>query len=174
VLTKPKKIITDFSIILKQRYHINFDSGDITHELWKAPVKISELNLKSNKGAVYVFSLTERSKAPAGPNRVLKVGMVGPKSIARFRHQHYKPGSANSTLAGTIRSFKILWDYIGISEGSKQQIDFGQWLIDYTDRDHFFMPKTVLKTDLDDILGIDLLCTFEYYLKGIFGPVFEG
>lgn len=174
MLTEPKKLITDFSTILKQRYYLNFDPGEITHELCRAPVKISELNLKSNKGAVYVFSLTERSKAPAGPNRVLKVGMVGPKSIARFRYQHYKPGSANSTLAGSIRSFKILWDYIGIGEGNKQQIDFGQWLIDNTDRDHFFMPKTVLKTDLNGNLGILPLDTFEYYLKGIFGPVFEG
>ena len=171
MLTEPKKLITDFSITLKQRYRLNFDPGDITHELCKAPVKISELNPKTNKGAIYVFSLTERSKAPAGPNRVLKVGKVGPKNTYRFRGQHYKLGSANSTLHKSIRSLKILWDYIGIGEGSSRQIDFEQWLIDHTDRDNFFMPDIVLKTTSHNI---ELLGTFEYYLRGILGPVFEG
>ena len=171
MLTEATEFIADFSMILKNRCHIEFDPGEISHETCRAPVQLNKLNLKPGKGAVYVFSLTEKSKAPAGPNRVLKVGRVGPKSLPRFRHQHYKPGSANSTLAGSIKSLKILWDYIGIEESIIQQYDFGQWLIDHTDRDHFHMPKITLKINSQGIL---LLESFVDYLRGILGPVFEG
>lgn len=165
------KLIENFCLSLKHRYTINFKPERIYHELLKAPIQLNQLNLQTGKGAVYVFSLNKKSQAPAGPNRVLKVGKVGPNSLNRFRYQHYNPGSANSTLSGSISMLEILWDYIGIGENVSKEIDFGQWLIENTDRDHFHMEDITIKTNSQKIILID---SFEYYLRGILGPVFEG
>ena len=168
MLTKPINFITDFCMTLKERYNIDLDPGEISHERCKAPIQFHQLNLHPGKGAVYIFSLIGKSKASAGPNRVLKVGKVGPRNLKRFRYEHYKLGP--STLAGSIRMLRILWTFIGINSNINQQFDFGQWLIQNTDRDHFHMPKITLEGDG----RILLLGSFEYYLKGILGPVFEG
>src|SRR5207244_8735831 len=60
--------------------------------------------LPAGKCAVYVFSLCESAgkSCPEGPNRVLKVGNVGPNSNARFLSQHYNMNSSVSYLAQCI------------------------------------------------------------------------
>lgn len=169
MLANPGKIILDFCGALERGYHINLEPGEIIHELRKAPIRSENLNLMPGKGAVYVFSLTERANAPAGFDRVLKVGKVGPKNQNRFKYQHYRLGP--STLAGSIKALRILWDYIGVNKIAKRKTDIGHWLIENTDRDHFFMSNITLETNSQRVL---LLNSFEYYVKGILGPVFEG
>jgi len=171
VITEPKGILKNFLKSLKNGYGLKIKPIKITHELCKAPVDRRKLKLPPDKGAVYVFSLSELSMAPAGPNRVLKVGKVGSKSLARFKYQHYKPGSANSTLAGSIKRSNILWEYIGIRSNIDTKSDFGAWLIENTDRDHFLMDASAIKVGAQTIYPLEIL---EIYLKGILGPIFEG
>ena len=132
---------------------------EIDHELLIAPH--SPKDLPSGKAAVYVFSLPATCTAPAGPNRALKVGKAGPNSNNRFRYQHYKSGSANSTLAGAIENNPILLSYIGISRFPD---NLGNWIRENTDRDNFYV----------DGLRQDLLGFLEVYLKGRLGPIYEG
>jgi len=171
MLTNPETLLRNFLINLKAKYGLVIERDEIVHELCKAPVDKKKLKLPSGMGAVYIFSLSEGSTSPAGPNRALKVGKVGPNSLARFRYHHYKPGSANSTLAGSIKWSSILWEHIGLSGNANTKIDFGDWLIENTDRNHFFMDASGVFSDSKKFYPLDLL---EVYLKGILGPVFEG
>lgn len=159
MLINPDKLIDDFIDSFNRHSNIRIQRVIISHNLLEAPHM--PLSLPKGKCAVYVFSLTANSRYLAGPNRVLKVGKVGAKSAPRFQYQHYKRGSANSTLAGAIESNKILWDYIGIEHNIT---DFGEWLKNNTDRDHFFV----------DGQHYDIASRLEIYLKGVLGPVFEG
>ncbi len=112
-------------------------------------------------GAVYIFTLVESPQAKAPPNRALKVGKAGPNSNARFKYQHYKSGSAKSTLAGAIENNPLLWSYIGFPGVS---VDVGEWIRNNTDRDNFYIAEN--KKEIIDFL--------EIYFKAILGPVFEG
>jgi hypothetical protein len=142
---------------------ISAEDAGICHESVRAPHKPPP-KLPKGKCAVYVFSLATAHgrTCRAGPRRVLKVGKVGPNSHARFSHQHYKVGSARSTLADSLTTFRVLWPYLGIKDLPVD--DAGKWLQANTDRDHFFV----------DAGKPDLLSQLEVYLKGILGPVFEG
>lgn len=133
-----------------------------THELHLSPHKPPALPL--GKCAVYVFSLSGSygSRCPAGPNRVLKVGRVGPNSSARFSSQHYYPSSAPSNLAATLLKATILWPFLGITELSS--LDVAHWIKSNTDRDHFFLNAN----DNDELRHL------ERYIRGRLGPVFEG
>jgi len=171
MLIQPEGIIRNFLSNLKTKHGLEIEPSEITHELRKAPVDRKKLNLLPSKGAVYVFSLSGWSSAPAGPNRVLKVGKVGPKSLARFKYQHYKPGSANSTLAGSIKLSAILWEYLGLNPDTDEKADFGKWLLENSDRDHFFINNSPVEMGDKKIYPLGIL---EVYLKGVLGPVFEG
>ncbi|MBW2079027.1 MAG: hypothetical protein JRI71_16050 [Deltaproteobacteria bacterium] len=171
MLLHPEGLLEDFLRNLKSRHGFEIESSDLTHELCKAPIDQKKLRLLPAKGAVYVFSLSGCSKAPAGPNRVLKVGKVGSKSLSRFKYQHYNPGSANSTLAGSIKLSGILWEYIGFNSDTHETADFGKWLMGNADRDHFFVKDLPVEMGDKKIYPLELL---EIYLKGVLGPVFEG
>ena len=97
----------------------------IEYEVQPAPHRPHSLT--KGKCAVYVFSLSQAwgSACPAGPDRVLKVGMAGPNSNARFQSQHYNPNSAGSTVAGSLGRCKILWPYLGITKLTSE--DVGDW-----------------------------------------------
>lgn len=159
MIQNPAGIISGFIEALTNANNIRLKASDITHELIRAPHECPDLPKETC--AIYVFSLHSANSAPAGPNRVLKVGKAGPKTIARFKYQHYSAGSARSTLAGAIKNNKILWNYIGydISVGN---LDL--WLKDNTDRDHFFL----------NVQRQGLLSFLETYVRGLLGPVYEG
>jgi len=93
---------------------------------------------------------------------VLKVGRVGLRSGARFQYMHYNPGSAQSTVAGSLLKSKVLWRYLGITE--LNSINVGNWIREHTDRDHFYLEAE------DE----SLLAELERFLRGILGPAFEG
>ena len=121
-------------------------------------------SLRSGKGAVYVFSLSERwgERSPAGPHRVLKVGKVGANSNPRFQYQHYNPRSTRSSLASALLQNRVLWPYLGNPSISESNI--GDWVKEHLDRDHFFVAAA----------EADARSMLEVYLRARLGPVFEG
>ena len=159
MVAEPTRLIEEFVDAIREKCGIELASDAISHDGSVAPHRTHEL--PAGKGAVYVFTLPANAKAPAGPNRALKVGKAGPNSNARFRYQHYKSGTANSTLAGAIENNPILHQYIGLRETPE---DVGAWIKQGTDRDNFYVIG-----DRRDILGM-----LEVFLKGRLGPVFEG
>jgi len=156
MLTDPQSLIDDFISDLKSFIGLSAESSDISHDLWIAPHKAKDLPL--GMGAVYIFSLSPTIISKSGAGRVLKVGKAGPNSNPRFRYQHYKAGSAMSTLAGAIENNPLLWGYIGFSRGAI----VGDWIREKTDRNNFYFKDETL-------LGL-----FEVYAKARLGPVFEG
>lgn len=133
------------------------DRESITFDAWAAPH--TPKDLPPGKSAVYVFSLRSDATVPAGANRVVKVGKVGPTSNARFRYQHYSSRTVRSTLAGAIENNALLWGFIGYPGAGT---DTGAWLRDATDRNNFYFSD-------HSLTGM-----FEVYAKARFGPVYEG
>ena len=159
MIINPDLIIGGFISALKIAFGLRMEPHEIIHERLLAPHRYPDL--PSGKSAVYVFSLTDKSRTLAGPNRVLKVGRAGINSQQRFKFQHYKLGSAKSTLAGAVKNNRILYSYIGY-DTSLENLD--SWLRSNTDRDHFF-----LNPDRQNMLPL-----LEVYVRGILGPVYEG
>ena len=155
----PDRIIEDFCRALRGKCGVHADPGEIRHEYLPAPHVPGDL--PSGLGAVYVFTLPGSSEASAGPHRALKVGKVGPNSNARFRYQHYKSGSARSTLAGAIENNPLLFGFLGIDS---LPVNIGDWIRKNTDRDNFFVNGN----------RRTLLSPLEVYMKARLGPVFEG
>lgn len=133
----------------------------IKRDTWVAPHTAGDL--PSGKCAVYVFSIADAHgrTCPAGPNRVLKLGIAGPNSNARFRYQHYLALSAPSTLAGTLARARILWPYLGM-DGTRRgnRYELRDWIKANTDRDNFYL------SDRD----VALLPELERYIRGRCGP----
>lgn len=157
MLADPQSLIDDFVEDLCENVELSADKARITHDRWPAPHLAKDL--PPNSGAIYVFSLSSRSDAPAGAGRVLKVGKAGPNSNPRFRYQHYSSGSAKSTLSGAIENNPLLWRYIAFPG---QGTDVGSWIRDNTDRNNFYFKDK------------ELIGYFEVYAKARLGPVFEG
>jgi hypothetical protein len=134
----------------------------IRHEVHLAPHRSG--SLPAGCCAAYVFSVSESygRRCPAGSHRVLKVGKAGVNSNARFQSQHYNPGSAPSTLAGTLARSRILWPYLGIESLDEQKV--GAWIRENTDRDNFYL----------DVRDATLLGDLERYLRARLGPAVEG
>ena len=154
----PHRIIEDFCRALRKCGEC-VNPSEIGHEYLAAPHTAGDL--PSGRGAVYVFTLPVASTTPAGPNRALKVGKAGPNSNARFRYQHYKSGSAQSTLAAAIENNSLLFHFLGIDS---LPAEIGGWIRESTDRDNFFVNGNQPK----------ILSFLEVYMKARLGPVFEG
>jgi len=65
----------------------------------------------------------------------LKIGRTGPKSKARFTSQHYNPGSAMSTLAGSLAKDPHRLTVIGFDLHAP-----GAWIITATHRVNILLP----------------------------------
>ena len=156
MIEKPETLIRDFQ---EAANRLGLDAT-IKNELLEAP-HVSK-SLPNASCAVYVFSLSEvyGCQCPAGPNRVLKVGMVGSNSNPRFQYQHYKSGSAQSTVAGSLMSDRILWPYLGIESIDENTVT--DWMKKNLDRDHFFLPENQM----------EILELLEKYLRTRLGPIY--
>ena len=130
-------------------------------ELLCAPYEAPR-RLPAGFGAVYAFALRSSSSAPAGAGRVLKVGKVVRNSAARFTSQHYLPGSAQSTLAGSILRYPILWPWLGITARDADNIR--GWMLANLDRAHIFVREP----------SREFLTTVELYVRARVGSVYEG
>lgn len=146
-----------------QRVGLFGPNFEVKHEVLTAPHKPPSA-LPVGYAATYVFSMSDVAGANchAGAHRVLKVGMVGPNSSARFTSQHYLPGSSSSNLAKSLVSEAILWDYLGV--GHLDTTNVKPWMISNLERDHFFVPSAETRIERQ----------LERYLRGHLGPVFEG
>ncbi len=146
-----------------QRIGLLGSDFEIKHELLSAPHRPPSA-LPIGYAAAYVFSISAASGAacPAGANRTLKVGMVGPKSSARFTSQHYLPGSSGSNLAKSLVGEAILWAYLGIEHLDTSTVK--SWMLANLERDHFFVRGAEARIERE----------LERYLRGHLGPVFEG
>ena len=156
MLDNPQQLINEFASDMAAAGH-PIDPSLITFDLWLAPHEPKDM--PTGLAAVYVFSLTGSTKAPAGPHRVIKVGKVGPNSNNRFRYQHYSLSAAKSTLAAAINNNPVLWRFIGFPGKGN---DVGLWLRKNTDRNNFYFTDPTL------------FGTFEVYAKARLGSVYEG
>ena len=86
----------------------------------------------------------------------LKIGKVGPGSGPRFRYQHYKSGSAPSTLAGTL--FKNDWF-------SEKYSDQQSEILARTGRMNILIHRSLGESFLGFLESFFILC---------FQPRFEG
>ncbi|MGH9350555.1 MAG: carbon-nitrogen hydrolase family protein [Terriglobia bacterium] len=107
--------------------------------------------LPMGKMAVYAFFLNGQS---------LKVGKVGPNSGPRYTSQHYSPGSAGSTLAGSILKDPTKVGAVGVDSGS-----VGDWIKNNTDRVNLLLPVSS---------GLPILSLLESFLHVRWKPQFEG
>lgn len=83
--------------------------------------------LPAGKMAVYGFW---------GDGVLLKIGMVGPKSTARFTSQHYNPGGARSTLAGSLAKDPHVLTVSGFDPNAP-----GAWIKTATHRINILLPS---------------------------------
>lgn len=166
MLQDPGRLVEDF-LQAVERTGFTWEAGEIVHELVSGPHRPPAQ--RPNMCAIYVFSLTESygGGCIAGPHRVLKVGQVGANSGPRFQYQHYRPGSAQSTVSGSLLAVRILWPFLGIHSLSEEGV--GDWLLANTDRDHFYF-----RTSGSNAKDKPALTEFERYTKGRLGPVLEG
>ena len=127
-----------------------FSDDALTVESQAAPHQPPSI-LPKGKMAVYVFSWNEQC---------LKVGKVGPKSQARYTHQHFLPSSSNSNLAKSILAAR---NELGVSVVSDSTV--GAWIKANVDRTNFL---------LDERCGIPTLTLLEAFLQCRLRPRFEG
>jgi hypothetical protein len=107
--------------------------------------------LPKGKMAVYCFVLGDQ---------VLKVGLAGPNSDARYRSQHYNPNSAGSNLAKSLVTYP---ERIGAKSIDSDRV--GEWIKQNTDRVNFLLPAA---------LGKPTLAMLETFLHARWAPVYEG
>ena len=154
--------LTDEFVSAVSMAGLNPPRSRIEHE--RQPATHRPHALPAGKCAVYVFSLSERygRQCPAGAHRVLKVGMAGLKSNARFQSQHYNPRSVGSTVAGVLLQSRVLWPYLGVKNLPEDEA--GSWLRENADRENFYL----------EAVDAGLLRDLERYVRARLGPVLEG
>jgi len=149
MMWNPNDVLNDF-VTVARLAGVMLESGDVRVEAMPAP-HVPPTRLPPGTMAVYVFALGED---------VLKVGKVGPKSQARYTSQHYNPGSANSTLAGSVIGDA---DRLGLGEGDRAEI--GNWIKANVDRVNFLLQAG---------LGVPVLTLLESFLQCRLRPRYEG
>jgi hypothetical protein len=160
MLISPDVLIQDFGFAASAAGTAGWPC-DMRGEVLAAPHRPPS-SLPAGFGAVYAFALRSSSTVPAGGGRVLKVGKAGPNSVARFRSQHYSPGSAGSTLSGSIIKYPIPWPWLGIT--AEDAASIRPWMTSSLDRMHIFVWQP----------SPELLTTVELYVRARIGSVYEG
>jgi hypothetical protein len=148
-MTNPKQLVTEFASAAKLA-GIDIPPGAITAEIQRKP-HTPPSTLPQCKMAVYVFIWGDHC---------LKVGKVGPKSLARYTSQHYNPNSSKSNLAKSILKQK---SPLGVPHLTETNV--GDWIKHNTDRINFL---------LDQNLGTPVLSLMEAFLQCRLKPKFEG
>ena len=90
----------------------------------------------------------------------LKIGKAGPKSSAHYTSQHYRPGRAQSSLAGSLAN-----DPLMPSVGGFDQQAPGAWIRAAAHRVNILLPSTRRK---------ELLSLLEAFLHQRLRPRYEG
>ena len=109
------------------------------------------------------------SRLPAGTMAVygfwgngvwLKIGKAGPKSNARYISQHYSPGRAQSTLAGSLANDPLMRTVASFDPQAPRA-----WIMAATHRVNILLPSTRRK---------ELLSLLEAFLHLRLRPRYEG
>jgi hypothetical protein len=129
---------------------VRLRDDDILIENLPAP-HIAPLRLPPGTMAVYAFSCG---------NEVLKVGKVGPNSHARYSYQHYNPGSAMSTLAGSLLADR---EHFGLVQVDQSTVS--EWIKQNVDRVNFIVRAS---------MGMHVLSLLESFLQCRLKPRYEG
>jgi hypothetical protein len=111
VVSNANILIEDFVAALNAYWVFSWSSKDTAH-LCFSPSRSTPIIL--GKCGVYVFSMMAANTSKVGPNRTVKIDKISVGSGPRFRYQHYKAGSANSTLLApskTIKSCGTTWAF---------------------------------------------------------------
>ena len=146
---RPESLIDDFRTVATLA-GVELHMEAIRIESLSAP-HVPPTKLPVGKMAVYVFFKG---------SDVLKVGKVGAKSQARYTSQHYNPGSAMSTLAGSILADR---ERLGLSNIDEASV--GHWIRENIDRVNFLM---------DTQCGVPVLTLLETFLQCRLKPRYEG
>lgn len=141
--------IKDF-INVAELAHMRLNLDDFEIEYLEAP-HTPPSKLPDGKIAVYGFWLE---------GKWLKIGMVGPKSKARYIYQHYSPNAARSTLAKSILNDidNDMWI------GKVQPENIGDWIKENANR-----VNILLDSEHDMIL----LALLEAFLHVRLRPLYE-
>jgi hypothetical protein len=121
-------------------------SRELTYEFQAAP-HTRPRSLPIGKAAVYGFF---------DQSGWLKIGKVGPNSNQRYAYQHYKPGSAQSTLAGSL---------IADPRSGADKLDIENWICRNTGRVNILAHKR---------FGEHFLSFLESFFILRFKPRYEG
>ena len=165
-----KNIINDFCKSVNIHYpNIIITNNDIEYELLKPPH--DNPRLKKNKCAVYVFEFINTYHIEELREKILKVGKAGANSSSRFQNQHYIDNSTGSTIAKSINSNPLIWDYLGLKYSHVQNTteceNPGDWLKQQTNRHHFFI-------NTDNINHDKIMKLLEVYIRTKHGGILEG
>ena len=139
-----RKVIEDVSAILGR----SIDMSKV--EIVDRGVPHQPKSLRPGTMGVYTFSYN---------GEFLKIGKAGPSSNPRFLYQHYKSGSAMSTLSGSLLSDSSMVE-LGISDEN-----VGQWI-----KDNCRRVDILINTDLG-ILTLELIEALLHYK---YEPKYEG
>lgn len=145
----PRSTLSDFKTVADLA-GVRLSDHDIKIEQLPAP-HIAPTRLPPGMMAVYVFSRKDE---------VLKVGKVGPNSHARYTSQHYNPGSAMSTLAGSLLSDR---EPLGLMHLDETNIS--GWIKKNVERVNFLVSE---------LLGPHILSLLEAFLQCRLKPRYEG
>ena len=135
--------VTELAGVQVNRNQIDVDFHDAPHR--------PPSSLPAGKMAIYGFW---------GLGRWLKIGMVGPKSQARYTSQHYKRGSAISTLAASLANDPAMADVAGLDPAAP-----GAWIRSSCHRVNILLPSA---------LGRPVLALLEAFLHLRLRPRYEG
>jgi hypothetical protein len=120
-----------------------------TIEFLRSPHK-PPTRLHVGKRAIYAFYWN---------NSWLKIGIAGPKSNARYTSQHYRAGSAPSTLAASLLNDV---DFCVIQPTAAS--DMAKWIKESTNRANILF---------DEAIGSDVLLLAEAFLHVRLKPKYE-
>ncbi len=145
----PHQLLTDF-LSTAEHGQIEIAPDSITIELQPKP-HTRPKQLPEGKMAVYVFSTD---------TEILKVGKVNTGSENRYRHHHYNPQGAGSTLAKSLMEDENI---PAMFRPDKKTVS--DLIMEHTDRANFL---------LDAELGFFVLNLFEAYIQCRLKPKYEG
>ncbi len=128
---------------------VRLDIAQLEVEFLPAPHK-PPTSLPKGKMAVYGFWSS---------GQWLKIGMVGPKSKARYTSQHYNADSAPSTLAGSLVHDQRMAEVMGFDATVP-----GAWIKSSCNRVNILLSAT---------LGRELLALLEAFLHVRLNPRYE-
>ena len=113
MITIADQLIGEFIAAVNKRFGIPIPDGSIVQDAWPAPHKAKDL--PAGVGAVYVFSLPDKTTSVLGSGRVLKVGKVGTRDFAISTTRAAPLKARLQVPSRTIGFYGTSWDSTRLS-----------------------------------------------------------